>query len=96
MWTLFIFYCLLELKRTFNDIEEWPTEKRDGDLTMLFISTSKAIRSFLVNPTIYSMKKYGFIWGNCRITWIYKREIIDAYISKNEKNYERQRIGILT
>lgn len=88
------FLLSLGIEKNLQYIEEWPTEKRDGDLTMLFISTSKAIHSFLVNPTIYSYKEVWIQYGAvAELLGFTNGEIIDAYISKNEKNYERQRSG---
>lgn len=88
------FLLSLGIEKNLQYIQVWPTEKRDGDLTKLFISTSKAVHYFLDNPTIDYYKEvwiqYGAIAESLGFT---NGEIIDAYISKNEKNYERQRSG---
>lgn len=88
------FLLSLGIEKNLQHIQEWPSEKRNGDLSTLFLTTSKAIHCFLENPAIEEYKEvwiqYGAIAEKLGFT---NEEIINAYISKNEKNYERQRSG---
>ncbi|WP_019414220.1 dUTP diphosphatase [Paenisporosarcina sp. TG20] len=78
-----------------NDLETWPANPdEEGSLTMLFIHTQVSINQFLQVPTKENYKNvwswYGAIASNLGFT---HEQILQGYINKNEKNYERQRVG---
>ncbi|MGE7666119.1 dUTP diphosphatase [Ureibacillus composti] len=74
--------------------ERWPETQTKEDLTKGFLRTQDVILTFIHNPT---EEGYGAIW-QCYGVLAYNLEftledIINAYLEKNEKNYERQRTG---
>ncbi|MEO4051981.1 dUTP diphosphatase [Solibacillus sp. CAU 1738] len=75
-------------------INEWPTIQQEADLTMAFLRTNSAVGEFVTEPTeeryINVWEQYSIIAYNLGFT---VEDIIQAYIEKNEKNYERQRSG---
>lgn len=75
-------------------LEQWPEIQREEDLTKWFIKTQQAILSFIEHPTednyVTVWKYYGVLAFNLGFTI---EDITQAYILKNEKNYERQRTG---
>lgn len=75
-------------------LDEWPEVQDERSLTELFLSVQKVILNFLENPNEATYKAvwegYGSIAYKLQFTL---DDIIDAYISKNEKNYERQKTG---
>ncbi|WP_313891616.1 dUTP diphosphatase [Psychrobacillus sp.] len=88
------FLLSLGIEKDLQHIKSWPTEERAGDLTKLFISTSKANHDFLDNPTMELYKEVWIQYGAiAKLLGFSNEEVINAYISKNEKNYERQRTG---
>lgn len=88
------FLLSLGIMKGFNDLKEWPTDVRDASLTELFLQTQQAIIVFGNEP---KRENYEEIWkcygAIARTLQFDAQQIIDAYISKNEKNYERQRTG---
>lgn len=88
------FLLSLGIMKGFNDLTEWPTDVRDTSLTELFLQTQQAIIVFGNEP---ERENYEEIWkcygAIARTLQFDAQQIIDAYISKNEKNYERQRTG---
>ncbi len=64
------------------------------DLTTWFLQTQESILSFIQSPEV---DKYGTVWQNYSVLaynlGFSLEDILDAYIAKNEKNYERQRTG---
>jgi len=88
------FLLSLGIERKFNEMTHWPEGNVDGDLTELFIKTTEAISQFLNELTIQSYENvwvhYGAIAQKLGFTYA---DIIDAYIAKNEENYERQKTG---
>ncbi|MFF2755153.1 dUTP diphosphatase [Psychrobacillus sp. NPDC058041] len=88
------FILSLGIEKSLQYLTEWPLEKRDGDLTVLFISTSNAIHQFLYEPTMKTYKEVWIQYGAiAKLLDFSSEELVEAYISKNEKNYERQRSG---
>lgn len=75
-------------------LEQWPEIQKEEDLTKWFIKTQQAILSFIDEPTednyVVVWKYYGVLAFNLGFTI---EDITQAYILKNEKNYERQRTG---
>ena len=88
------FLLSLGIEKELEGLENWPTPFEDEPLTKLFIHTQSSINQFLQNPT---MANYEDVWGrygavalNLGFT---HEQIVQAYLDKNEKNYERQRSG---
>jgi len=88
------FILSLGIEKELEDLEEWPLEDIDGDLTALFIGTNKSILTFLEEPTKIHYEKvwimYGAIAGKLGFN---SADVLQAYIAKNEMNYERQKNG---
>ncbi|MFY3790456.1 dUTP diphosphatase [Ureibacillus sp. MALMAid1270] len=75
-------------------IDRWPDVQQEVDLTKWFLKTQEVILSFIHNPEV---DKYSQVWQyysvlayNLGFTF---EDILAGYITKNEKNYERQRTG---
>ncbi len=75
-------------------LEQWSIVIKDTDLTTSFLYTQESILTFIYNPDI---DKYYKVWQNYGVLaynlGFSLDDILTAYISKNEKNYERQRSG---
>lgn len=75
-------------------LNAWPEIKKKENLTSWFLKTQEAILTFILEPTeehyLEVWKYYGVLAYNLGFTL---DDIIEAYIAKNEKNYERQRNG---
>ncbi len=75
-------------------LDGWPEVKDKEDLTNWFLRTQEAILTFIQNPSRHSYEivwqYYGVLAFNLNFTL---EDIIQAYLAKNEKNYERQRTG---
>lgn len=75
-------------------LDEWPTVEEKLDLTPAFIEATQSVLSFLQKQTqdnyLMLWHRYSVLAYNLGFT---VDDIIEAYISKNEKNYERQRSG---
>lgn len=88
------FLLSLGIEKEFNHLANWPEGNIVGDLTELFIQTTAAIVQFLDELTLQSYENvwihYGAIAKQLGFT---NDDIIHAYISKNEENYERQKTG---
>lgn len=88
------FLLSLGIEKEFNGLIDWPVGEVQGELTELFIKTTEAINYFLNELTIESYENvwihYGAIAQKLGFTY---EEIINAYIAKNEENYERQKMG---
>lgn len=88
------FILSLGIEKELEDLEEWPLEDIEGDLTALFIGTNKSILAFLEEPTKIHYEKvwmmYGAIAGKLGFS---SGDVLQAYIAKNEMNYERQKNG---
>ncbi|MDW0110385.1 dUTP diphosphatase [Sporosarcina aquimarina] len=75
----------------FND---WRSIPSDESLTATFIKTNHAVLVFNQHP---NMQSYIGLWDYYGILaeqlGFSTKEIVEAYIEKNEKNYERQKSG---
>ncbi|QFF99662.1 dUTPase [Psychrobacillus glaciei] len=88
------FLLSLGIEKNLQHLTIWPLEEREGDLTALFLSTSNAIHQFLNEPIIERYKEVWIQYGAiAKLLGFTSEELVTAYISKNEKNYERQRSG---
>jgi len=88
------FLLSLGIEQGFESLEKWPEDKVEGELTELFIKTTGIISNFLNDLT---MESYLLVWIHYgaiarKLGFTYE-DIISAYISKNEENYERQKTG---
>lgn len=64
------------------------------DLTTWFLRTQEVILAFIQNPTRDSYQDVWQYYGVLAFNLDFSLEdIIQAYLAKNEKNYERQRNG---
>lgn len=88
------FLLSLGIEKKLDNLDVWPTQSKQDSLTYLFLHTQTAIHQFLKDPTMSTYKEvwvwYGAIANNQGFT---QDGIIQAYLDKNEKNYERQRTG---
>ncbi|MFJ7827019.1 dUTP diphosphatase [Psychrobacillus sp. NPDC096623] len=88
------FILSLGIEKGFHDLHEWPREVVEGDLTALFISTNKSILTFLTEPTKIHYEKLWILYGAIAEKLGFSSEdVLQAYIEKNETNYERQKNG---
>ncbi len=88
------FLLSLGIEKEFTQVTQWPEGEVTGDLTELFLKTMESITRFLHELTIQSYENvwihYGAIARKLGFTY---EDIINAYIAKNEENYERQKTG---
>ena len=88
------FLLSLGIEKNLNGLEEWPERVSESDLTELFIGTQREILDFLED---YSMTNYQDLWswygGIAEELGFSYEDIFDAYLAKNQTNYERQHEG---
>jgi len=88
------FLLSLGIEMNHDTLEKWPSSRMDESLTLLFLHTQSSINQFLLEPTLDKYKDvwswYGAIASNLGLS---HNEVVQAYIEKNKKNYERQRSG---
>ena len=88
------FLLSLGIEKHLNTLETWPSAVNQKDLTELFLGTQQKILKFMDN---YSMSTYQEIWswygGIANALDFSYDEVLEAYISKNETNYKRQKEG---
>lgn len=88
------FLLSLGIEKNLHELENWPMNHPDEPLTKLFLLTQSSINQFLQSPKKANYEDvwswYGAIATNLGFT---HKEVVHAYIEKNEKNYERQRSG---
>ncbi|SER89861.1 dUTP diphosphatase [Psychrobacillus sp. OK032] len=88
------FLLSLGITRGLDDLKEWPIEKNEEDLTTLFLLTNEAIIAFLHHSTKITYEKIWVLYGAIAEKLGFSSEdVLKAYISKNETNYERQKSG---
>lgn len=88
------FLLSLGIEKELDDLEEWPVGTQSGSLTELFIAAQEEILNFLKSPGHDLYRKVWEIYGAIAAGLGFRNEeILQAYIQKNEKNYERQRNG---
>lgn len=88
------FILSLGIEKGFQDLEEWPYKNIDGDLTELFIGTNESILLFLADPTKTHYEKVWIMYGAiAKKLGFSSEDVLQAYIEKNEMNYERQKNG---
>lgn len=89
------FLLSLGLEKGFEQqLLEWAESEIQGSLTLLFMNTNGAIIDFINEP---SFEHYRQIWNYysalAKALGFTNEQIVQAYISKNEENYERQQKG---
>lgn len=88
------FLLSLGIEMNHDQLEKWPPNHMDESLTLLFLHTQSSINHFLLEPTLDNYKDvwswYGAIASNLGFS---HKEVVQAYLEKNKKNYERQRSG---
>lgn len=75
-------------------MDAWPEVKEKAALTPLFIETTAAVTAFVGTPTEKAYHELWHLYSKLAYNLDFTIEdILDAYLAKNEKNYERQRSG---
>lgn len=88
------FILSLGIEKGLQDIQEWPFENIESDLTTLFLDANKSILTFLTDPTKAHYEKVWIMYGSIAKKLSFSNEdVLKAYIEKNETNYERQKNG---
>lgn len=88
------FILSLGIEKGFDDLPEWPKGNVEGELTTLFIGTNESVLTFLTEPTKTNYVKVWIMYGAIAEDLGFSSvDVLQAYIQKNEKNYERQKSG---
>lgn len=88
------FLLSLGINLGFETMTNWPEGKVEGELTELFLKTTESITSFLKELTIESYSNVWIHYGSIAKKLGFTHDaIIEAYIMKNEENYNRQKSG---
>ncbi|SEM54662.1 Dimeric dUTPase, all-alpha-NTP-PPase (MazG) superfamily [Paenisporosarcina quisquiliarum] len=88
------FILSLGIEKGFEDLKEWPHKSIDGDLTALFIGTNESVLTFLTAPTQNHYEKLWIMYGAIADKLGFSSEdVLQAYIEKNQTNYDRQKSG---
>ncbi|TQR08317.1 dUTP diphosphatase [Psychrobacillus soli] len=88
------FLLSLGIAKGLDDLTDWPVEEKEEDLTTLFLLTNEAILGFLHETTKSTYEKIWILYGAIAEKLGFSSEdVLQAYISKNETNYERQKSG---
>ena len=88
------FMLSLGIEKNFDDMTHWPEGEVSGDLTEVFLKTTESIIHFLNELTVESYENIWIHYGAiASILGLHYAQIIDAYILKNEENYNRQTEG---
>lgn len=88
------FLLSLGIMRKFDHLEQWPKDEREDSLTELFLQTQKSIIVFADDVTLANYEEIWKCYGAIARSLKFDEDsIIQAYISKNEENYSRQRTG---
>ncbi|HSJ37508.1 MAG TPA: dUTP diphosphatase [Planococcus sp. (in: firmicutes)] len=88
------FLLSLGIDRDLKMLAEWPEPLADKDLTALFLKTNRSILEFLEE---HSMSTYQTVWSCygriAEMLGFTYEDVMEAYVAKNQKNYDRQRNG---
>ena len=88
------FILSLGIEKGLEDLQEWPLAHIEGDLTTLFLGANKSILIFLEEPTKSHYEKVWVMYGAiAERLGFSSADVLQAYIAKNETNYERQQNG---
>ncbi|WP_323693507.1 dUTP diphosphatase [Sporosarcina jeotgali] len=88
------FLLSLGIVKNLTDFNEWNFKTSSDSLTTTFLKTNQAVLEFGQRP---EMSTYIGLWNQygtlAEKLGFSLQEIYNAYIEKNEKNYERQKTG---
>ncbi|TWT08952.1 dUTP diphosphatase [Planomicrobium sp. CPCC 101079] len=88
------FLLSLGLEKGFEELEEWPKPAAESDLTELFLGTFNAVQQFIAEPVLGNYIKAWSWYGAIALALEFSyEEVLQAYIHKNQTNYERQNDG---
>ncbi|WKA56184.1 dUTP diphosphatase [Planococcus shixiaomingii] len=88
------FLLSLGIEKGLDHLEMWPEAAEESDLTELFLGTFKAVQQFLAEPSMANYKEAWSWYGGIALAMEYGYdEVLDAYIQKNQTNYDRQNKG---
>ncbi len=88
------FLLSLGIEKGLDNLTDWPVEDKEEDLTTLFLLTNEAVITFLHESTKNTYEKIWILYGAIAEKLGFSNEdVLKAYISKNETNYERQKSG---
>ncbi|PSL35213.1 dimeric dUTPase (all-alpha-NTP-PPase superfamily) [Planomicrobium soli] len=88
------FLLSLGLEKGFEDLEEWPEPVAENDLTELFLGTFSAVQQFIAEPELENYKNAWSWYGGIAHAMDFSYgDVLEAYIEKNQTNYDRQNKG---
>ena len=75
-------------------LENWPKVEEEADLTTVFIEATATISAFIAEPNGQHYQEVWHLYSKLAYNLQFSvKDIMDAYVLKNEKNYERQKAG---
>lgn len=88
------FLLSLGIAKELTDFNEWKFDTSSDSLTTIFLKTNESVMEFAQRPEMDSYEGLWNQYGTLAVKLGFSlQEIYDAYIEKNEKNYERQKSG---
>lgn len=88
------FLLSVGIEQDLNMLKEWPDPLPEKDLTTLFLKTNSSILEFM---EAHSMSTYQAVWSCygsiAEVLGFTYEDVMQAYIAKNQKNYDRQKEG---
>lgn len=88
------FLLSLGIEKDLDSLEEWPEPASDMDLTGLFLKTNKAIHEFMERASVANYLEIWSCYGAvAQLLGFSYDEVLEAYLAKNQKNYDRQKNG---
>lgn len=86
------FILSLGIEKNLDALTDWPEPDPEQELTELFLNAQLAVHTFLES---YSMTSYMKLWSAygaiAEALGFSPDDVLQAYISKNEENYNRQK-----
>ncbi len=88
------FILSLGIEKDLDSLAEWPEPSAEQELTELFLAAHKGVTEFSENASAHNYRTLWQLFGSVAggLGFSYK-EVLDAYIAKNEINYKRQQEG---
>lgn len=88
------FLLSLGIEKELDELKAWPAPVDEQNLTELFLGTFTAIQTFLANPAEQNYAKVWSWYGAIAVAMDFNyKDVLEAYIQKNQTNYERQNKG---
>ena len=88
------FLLSLGIEKDLDSLEEWPEPAIGNDLTALFLKTGKAIHEFMDRASVSNYLEIWSCYGAiAQVLGFSYDEVLEAYLAKNQKNYDRQKNG---